>query len=322
MADLYLGVDAGGTKTHALVCDRDGRVLGFGAGGGANWESVGVDGMLAVLGTAIDAGLAGAGATRDDLAAGGFGLAGLDWERDVELLDQAIATLALGGVRHLENDSFVALRAGCRAPFGIVSNAGTGTVSAGINRAGASFRTMAIGWGERGGAGELVEDAAHAIAAAHHGYGRPTALTEGFLAASGSRSVVELFERITRDHLVLGAEHAPLVLAAARAGDAVAIDLVVAAGTSLGRSVAGVASRLGMVDEAFELVTTGGLHRAGEPLLDGAFRATVRSACAGARIVPLAAPPAVGAVLLALGTAEPPGAHYRPVAVAIVAAGG
>lgn len=28
----YLGVDVGGTKTHALVVDADGQVVGFGEG--------------------------------------------------------------------------------------------------------------------------------------------------------------------------------------------------------------------------------------------------------------------------------------------------
>jgi N-acetylglucosamine kinase-like BadF-type ATPase len=32
----FLGVDAGGTKTHALITDETGQAVGFGAGGPGN----------------------------------------------------------------------------------------------------------------------------------------------------------------------------------------------------------------------------------------------------------------------------------------------
>ena len=49
------------------------------------------------------------------------------------------------------NDSRIALRAGCSKPWGIVSSVGTGSVTAGVNREGRWFRTMAVGWGEPSG---------------------------------------------------------------------------------------------------------------------------------------------------------------------------
>ena len=39
---LLLGVDGGGSKTHALVADGEGRLLGFGRSGGSNYEAVGI----------------------------------------------------------------------------------------------------------------------------------------------------------------------------------------------------------------------------------------------------------------------------------------
>ena len=41
---VVLGVDGGGTKTHAVVADTTGAVLGFATTGGSNWEMVGLDG--------------------------------------------------------------------------------------------------------------------------------------------------------------------------------------------------------------------------------------------------------------------------------------
>ena len=38
--NYYLGVDVGGTKTHALIADEAGQALGFATGGPGNWEAV------------------------------------------------------------------------------------------------------------------------------------------------------------------------------------------------------------------------------------------------------------------------------------------
>lgn len=38
---FFLGIDAGATKTHALVADDSGHVLGLGQAGPGNWEGVG-----------------------------------------------------------------------------------------------------------------------------------------------------------------------------------------------------------------------------------------------------------------------------------------
>ncbi len=54
-----------------------------------------------------------------------------------------------------------------------------------------------------------------------------------------------------------------------------------------------------MLDDEFELVTSGGVHSAGGAFTDR-FSVRVRHLCPGAVLVPLAGRPATGAVLLAL----------------------
>ena len=44
----FLGVDIGGTKSHALIADESGQVVGFGRAGAGNWEGVGYDGLQQV----------------------------------------------------------------------------------------------------------------------------------------------------------------------------------------------------------------------------------------------------------------------------------
>ncbi|MDX6578683.1 MAG: BadF/BadG/BcrA/BcrD ATPase family, partial [Gaiellales bacterium] len=61
-AGLALGVDGGGTKTDAVVCDTIGTVRGFCSASGGNWECDGIEGATASLGEAVAMALAQAGA--------------------------------------------------------------------------------------------------------------------------------------------------------------------------------------------------------------------------------------------------------------------
>jgi N-acetylglucosamine kinase-like BadF-type ATPase len=72
-----LGVDGGGSKTHALVADERGEVLGFASSGRSNWEDIGLEAAGTTLAEAVGGALAAAGVAPADLAASAFGLAGL-----------------------------------------------------------------------------------------------------------------------------------------------------------------------------------------------------------------------------------------------------
>ena len=113
---LVLGVDGGGSKTHALVADEHGQAIGFASSGRSNWEDTGLDAAAVALEEAIRGALAAARVEPGDLAASAFGLAGIDWDSDRPVLGALIDPLGLGGLRTLDNDSFIALRAGASRP--------------------------------------------------------------------------------------------------------------------------------------------------------------------------------------------------------------
>jgi N-acetylglucosamine kinase-like BadF-type ATPase len=299
-----VGVDGGASKTDAVVMGADGRVLGSGRAGGSNWEGVGLEGAVAAIELAVDAALAEAGCARADAAASAFALAGVDWPADHVLLDAALAALGLGGPRLVTNDSFAALRAGINGSFGCVSSAGTGAVAAGRNQGGQTVRTMAVGFGELGGAGDIVERAIWACARMREASGPETALAGALCSALGVRDLDDLFESISRRGLVPRAELAPLVLAVAAGGDTVAEHLLEEQGRSLADEVLGVARRLQMLDTAFELVIAGSVHLARSAAIDGAFGARIAEHAPGATILALAERPVVGAGKLALELAE------------------
>lgn len=298
-AAVVIGVDGGGTKTDVVVADLSGTELAVVTAAGSNHESIGAKKMASVIDAAVGDALAAADRGRADVVASAFGLAGVDWDSDVVLVGSALDILALPGDRVIVNDSRVALRAGCTQTWGIVSNVGTGAVTAGVNRSGEWFRTMAVGWGEPSGSWTIVADSLHAIAAHHHRTGPTTALTELYLEALGCSTVIEMFEAITRRRSTVGGHLAPLAGRAAAAGDEVADEILTRMADQHADMVGGVATQLGMLDDDFELVTSGGVHASGG-LFSDRFTDRVRHHCPRAVLVPLDARPVTGAVLLAL----------------------
>ncbi len=79
MTQFFLGVDTGATKTHALIADETGRVVGFGVAGPGNHESVGYEGVELALKTSVSQALAMAGLDVAQISGAGFGIAGYDW---------------------------------------------------------------------------------------------------------------------------------------------------------------------------------------------------------------------------------------------------
>ncbi len=296
---VLLGVDGGATKTDVIVADPAGNALATSRVGCTNHESVGMAQAMVALRRGVEDALAAAGAAAADVIAAAFGLAGVDWRSDEVALDGAIAEFGLGGVRTVVNDSLVALRAGSASGCGIVSSIGTGTVTAGMNRYGVRYRTMSVGWGEPCGSSSLAADALHAIAAQYHRTGPATALTDRFLNALSVEDVPALFEDISRGRLSIDGRLAPLLQQAADDGDGVSIEVLDRSAEHHAAMVLGAADHLELRDEAFELITSGGVHAGGGRFVE-TFIAYVSKHCGGATIVPLTKPPVTGAVLMAL----------------------
>lgn len=315
----YLGIDAGGTKTHALIADEHGRVVGGGQSGPGNWESIGLDGAYESYQRALDDALRAAGLARADLRAAGYALAGLDWQSDHGRLEPVVARLTVPGPRILVNDTFGALRAGSTSGCGVVVIAGTGSTIAGRNQHGAIFRTFGLGaiWGDFQGASGLAWGAARAIGHAYFGRGPATALTDAFLQVYGVADVPEMVERASRGEADWpNGRLAPLVFAIAAEGDAVAQQIVREAGEDLGLTTTAVARKLNLAAEPFDLVLAGGIFRSRSTLLVDALAAPVRAYAPQARVGVLDTPPVAGSVLLAFDAASAPvspEAHARLV---------
>lgn len=303
MRVLFLGIDAGGTKTHALLADENGTALGVGHAGPGNWEGVGLDGTYRALHEATREALAHVGAAPADVTAAAYGLGGLDWPSDEERLRPVIERMAVGGPQVSVNDAFVALRAG--ATWGVVVIAGTGSTCAGCNRNGETARTLGLGgmFDDWGSAPEVAGTCVQAVARAHTGHGPTTSLTERLVKLFGARDDGDLLEKLSRRQYDFRAQIAEIIQVLAEEacrGDAPAIEVSWHAGRELGERATTVIRRLRMQGETFDVVLAGGLFRTHNPVLLEALDETVRATAPQAHLSPLEAPPVAGSVLLAM----------------------
>ena len=318
---IVLGMDVGASHTRAVLADERGQILGVGRAGSGNWEGVGLEGARQAYTTALDAVLADAGLEREAIAASAYGLAGLDWPSDVGRLGPVIASLGVPGPREMVNDVVLLLRAGTSDGVGVAAIAGSGTKVVGRNRAGQTASTFGAGYPftDWGGAWDIAAAAVHAVTRAYFKMGPATALTERMQALAGTGETIELLEGIMRRHVDVGGRFAPQVFACAAGGDAVAQEIVGRVGKRIGANVLVVARELEMLDEPFDLVTAGGVFSSRSPLLYQSLADTLQEEAVQVNLVPLNAPPVVGAILLALDLLRLPELTDRSLLVARVA---
>lgn len=317
---VILGVDAGNTKTVALVANERGTILGAGRSGcGDIYAAGGCElgdaygrgspaAALAAVDEAIAGALAAAGCTIADVAGAGFSMAGADWPEDYALLEAAMWER---GYRRFTvvNDAIGALLAGSPDGTGVVVACGTG-VATGARRA--DGRTWhGSFWQEANGASELGRRALRAVYRAELGLDPPTTLTGRILTHFGRATVEEVLHSLTARPVAGQAIPtgrigglSRLLLDEAAAGDAVAVRIVREQGMLLGDYALVSARRVGIDRTPFWLVLTGGVFRHPGPQLAAVVVERVQREQPAARPLRGRLEPAIGAVVLGFETAK------------------
>lgn len=307
MADKkrYLGIDAGGTKTHCLIGDATGKILGFGAAGAGNYEAYGVEAADREIRSAVDAALSTAGCTMADIAGVGLGIAGADIPEDYTMLEERIFTPIFGEIpRVFRNDSMGGLRGGAREPFGVVIACGTGCVAAGINRDGIDTRVGGISgdYGDMVSGSSIGSEGLYAIWRARDGIRPPTLLTDLFVRRAGAADIDDLFQAMYREEITPNdlEPMAKLVFDAAWDGDPTACDILEWGGRYLGEMVNGVARNLKMTRDTFDVVMAGSVFKGRSPVLKDAMQTIIHRECPAARLIMPRFEPVVGTLLLGM----------------------
>jgi N-acetylglucosamine kinase-like BadF-type ATPase len=303
----YLGVDAGNSKTVALVCRADGTVLGAGRSGcgdiyGAPTEDAAVAEVFAAIESALDQ----SGLGRGDIGAGAFRLAGIDWPDDRTYWEQALDARWPGlTTRSILNDGYAAIRCGEPSGVGVAVAAGT---AAAIAARGADGRLWDMSWwGQHAmGAMGLVNEALRAVFLADLGVAPPTALTKELLAFYGRDDLARLNEWFTRRHKPATQPErlaaARTVTAVAAQGDEVALAIVDEQGRRLALYASIAARKVGLL-ERVRVVLTGSVLSAPDSPVAAALHRHAATLLPGANLHGAALPPAAGAALDAIAEA-------------------
>jgi N-acetylglucosamine kinase-like BadF-type ATPase len=301
---IVVGVDGGASKTHALVVDETGRLLGFGRGGPSNHQVNGLDQSLGEIRQAVESAARQAGLAFEQIDTGCFCLAGADLPEDYRMLQAAIDGLGMARRALIKNDTMAALRAGLTRSWGVVVICGTGINAAGRAPDGTEIVLPGLGFisGDWGGGADLAPEMVRLAMRAWDGRGQPTQLGGLVMEALGAPSMEALLLKLyhgevgERDLLGL----VPLLFKAAAAGDTVAADLVVRMGVEVGDSANAIIRRLGLAAEEVEVVLGGSIFKGEGPLLVDTVRQVVHRCAPHAIIRAPQHEPVFGAALLAL----------------------
>jgi N-acetylglucosamine kinase len=260
----FLGVDGGQSGTTAVIGDEPGRVLGVGEAGPCN--HAGADEGRAKLERAVIGSVGEACVQAGlDLAVVRFEAACFGMSGGPEDKEAILASILRTNRLTVTTDAAIALAGATATGQGIVTIAGTGSIAFGRNADGRTARAGGWGYifGDEGGAFDIVRQALRAALRMEEGWGARTGLRAAMLEATGSRDANESLHRMytadwPRDRV---ATLAPLVDAAAGAGDAVAIQILTGAAAQLAMLAASVRSQLRIPGDAVELAYIGGVFQ-------------------------------------------------------------
>lgn len=301
--NIYLGVDGGGTKTHAVLFDDEKTAVGEGFAGASNPLRVGVETAVANIYQATVAACDAANVSRGDIAAATFGLAGvrrLDLRQRIR--ERFAEQLKIQSIE-IVSDAEIALFGTTLGKAGVVLIAGTGSVCYGKNETGET--AIAGGWGplagDEGGGASIARRGLQAIAKASDGRGQATKLSaagiEYFRTSTPENLLVAIYSPQMDNTRIAGfARH---VAETARAGDAVAVEILREAGHELGLAVNAVVGKLNLKNKKIPVGLVGSIFRAGALITDS-LTATVHQFAPKAYLAMPLLQPASAAAQMAL----------------------
>ena len=237
---IIAGVNGGGTKTEAIVCNEEGEIIGRGISGPSNHHNIGIEAAAANISDALKK----AGAQDPDSIC--IALAAIDTDRDSVLVNRRLSRDYNGLV--LEHDAFAELYTERRGGKGILAIAGTGSIVFGYDGR-ERYRRCNSGWflGDEG-SGYAIGRSGISLASKMFFEGlERTAIAGEVLDALGLKEPDDLMEWAysgsNTPSAVAGASKA--VDRAASSGDKNATSILIGASAALASSSCELAERIG-----------------------------------------------------------------------------
>ncbi|MCS7060943.1 MAG: BadF/BadG/BcrA/BcrD ATPase family protein [Anaerolineae bacterium] len=249
---LLLGVDSGGSKTHVLLTDAEGRALGSGTAGASNYQYVGEARALQTMDDAIGQAFDQASLARRPVDFAGFGFGGADTEEELSRMSVWVTRQQWARSFVIVNDGMLPIYAACPNGEGVGVVAGTGAIIWAASRLPQPRVARTSGWGylmgDEGGGYWLAGQALRHVARAEDGRGPSTLLTGRVLQhwelPNARALILHLYgQRWEPSEIAL---LAPVLLACAEEGDPVALSIAQAGADELALAAAVAMQQVGL----------------------------------------------------------------------------
>lgn len=259
MSRIIVGIDAGGTKTVAIVAEDD-TIRSRATGGSAKMRSSRGIACATTIGEVSRRALGEIGKLRADVIVAGVAGAGREEERTE--LREALRAEAIAERIIVVGDTEIAIAAAFGDQPGIVVTAGTGSVGIARDPHGRIHRTGGFGWqmGDEGSGYAIGRAALGAVGRAADGRSPRTELTALLLKVTRGQNIDGLVRWAAAAGVPEVAALAPSVFEAAAQGDTVAAGIMDYASRELASLVTRLLPHFGADERAqVDVATNGGL---------------------------------------------------------------
>ena len=306
----YIGMDGGGTKTHAVIADSNGVIRAEHIAGPSNFQIIGVDAAAATIYSLIRSCCESVGCAPGGVAAIVCGLTGAGRPGDQKRMADGLKKYARSKNTILkkvivDSDARIALEGAFNGNAGIILIAGTGSIAFGKDSTGTVHRVG--GWGrvlgDEGSGYFIGRLGLTAVAHEMDGRGVKTSLTKLIAKKFGLTDQTAIINAVYKNNFDV-ASVAPLVLAAAEKKDRVSSTIIEQSVLELSDHIEIAskkidAARQSTVRSKIPVAFIGGLI-ANDTILYRLLSAYIRSNIPGVEIISPMSIPAYGAVIMAM----------------------
>ncbi|AJC72728.1 hypothetical protein X802_05730 [Thermococcus guaymasensis DSM 11113] len=264
---MILGLDCGGTKTRAVLVEKNGKVIGEGFGGPSNPNASPMEVVRNSIRNAVSEAISNfQGSVKVTCVSAAGTLGGMS-----NVLESIVRELLPGTEIIVRGDYEIAHVACFLFNPGVVFISGTGSIAYGVNEEGKSVRVG--GWGhlvgDEGSGYWVGKEGIRAALRAYDGRERNTKLREYMLEYFRTNTPDEIISRVysSKNPKTLLGGFAPYVVKAAREKDETAMEIIEEAVEEIVLAYRAAVRRLGFSSVRDKLAITGGFYFGSKDLL-------------------------------------------------------
>lgn len=309
----FLGVDGGGTKTQFVITDENANILGKSLGGSTYIRSIEIEEICETLKNGIASALENAHLKNITFTKSCFGIAGLDNPKDFDNFLKYVNSISegvLGENPIVLNDAVCALRRGTDKSFGVTIVAGTGSNCYGKNKEGREVFVGGLGHiiSDEGGGYYVGLAVLHAAAKSYDGRIEKSLLEELVYKHFGLSNMRDVILKV-HEKTFGKKDIASLAMAceeASNSGDKKAQEIFSDAASELFQMGSTAIKKLGMQNDQFDLVCSGGAFKNESGVLRKKLEGLIKENFGKAVVIYPNNEPAMGSVFTAIDSSTLP----------------